>query len=65
MCKYTSGVSLMLDKETVTKMGLYRDKRSDMDIEEDLLICINRAEGLIDEKDPLNECFSKVKKMAE
>ncbi len=55
----------MLDKETVTKMGLYRDKRSDMDIEEDLLICIDRAEGLIDEKDPLNECFSKVKEMAE
>lgn len=53
----------MLDKETVSKMGLCKD--TNRNIEENLLVCIDKAEGLIDEKDPLSNCFCKVKKIAE
>ena len=55
----------MLDKDTVSKMGLYNLERSNRNIEKNLLVCIDKAEGLIDENDPLKECFSKVKDMAE
>ncbi|MFW6083334.1 MAG: hypothetical protein ACOC7O_01695 [Thermoplasmatota archaeon] len=55
----------MLDKETVSKMGLYNINKSRIDVEENLLICIDKAEGLIDEDDPLYQCFSKVRNMAE
>ena len=54
----------MLDKETVSKMGFYKIKDSNRNIEENLLVCIDKAEDFIDEEDPLNECFSKVKDMA-
>ena len=53
----------MLDKETVTKMGLYKD--TNRNIEENLLVCIDKAESLVEDEDPLSECFSKVKDMAE
>lgn len=65
MYKYTNGVPLMLDKETVSKMGLYNINKSRIDVEENLLICIDRAEELIDEDDPLYQCFSKVRDIAE
>ncbi len=55
----------MLDKETVSKMGLYKIDKTSKNIEENLIVCIDRAEGLIDEGDPLKECFSKVRDMAE
>lgn len=54
----------MLDKETVSKMGLYKVKGTNRGIEENLLVCIDKAGDLIDEEDPLNECFSKVKDIA-
>ncbi|MFW5928612.1 MAG: hypothetical protein ACOCSL_05345, partial [Thermoplasmatota archaeon] len=60
---YTNGVPLMLDKETVSKMRLY--KINDDNIEVNLLVCIKRAEDLIDEGDPLKECFSKIKDITE